>query len=299
MHFGKKFDVVWGETFVFSKERNSIFTVVLDGSSSYNAPRDVLIYELNPENMEVLNSKNLFTINDPYIDLIVDPVSNDLILDLFDSSFLIDPSSFIIKETFRSADYVPQSDFIFTRLRNRFLIVQNTSGTDVSIFNTETNTRIYQDAVDYTFFIADDGSALFNQGSIYRLNNQSYEVIKTIERTNNVAAHEVLFIPEKQLCIYSNVFRNPVIYNYEQNTSISIPEITNIYSIKYDPENEKLTMFHRDYEGFQIDQAYLVNLNGKVEKSLKCFENNTALQYYPLNRRLISNQGIFLDTYFK
>lgn len=298
IHFGKTFDAPWGKTYVFSKERNSIFTVVLDGPSSFNAPRDVLLYELDPENLEVLNSRNLFTINDSYVDLIVDPVTNDLILDLFDSSFMVDPSSLTIKETFESTDYVPPSSFIFTRLRNRFLIIERTNGSDVSIYNTETDELVYQDAVDYSFFIAEDGSAIFNQGTIYLLNNQSYEAIKTLETTNNVSAHEVIFIPEKQLCIYSNVYGNPVIYSYGQNTSINVSEITNIYKIKYDAVNEKLTMFERDYDGYQIDMAHLVNLNGQVEKSMECFENNTGLHYYPLNRKFISNQGLFLDTYF-
>lgn len=298
IHFGKTFGVPLGRTYVFNKERNSIFTVVLDGSSSSNAPRDVLLYELNPENLEVLNSKNLFTIYNSYVDLIVDPTTNNLILDLFDSSFIVDSSSLTIKETFESTDYVAPSNFIFTRLRNRFLIVEQTNGSDVSIYNTETNELLYQDAVDYRFFIAEDGSTLFNQGTIYLLDNQSYEAIKTIETTTNVSAHEVLFIPEKQLCVYSNVYGNPVIYNYGQNTSINVSEITNIYNIKYDVVNEKLTMFQRYNDGNQIDMAYLVNLNGQVEKSLECFENNTGVHYYPLGGKLISNQGFFLDTYF-
>lgn len=298
IHFGKTFDVPWGQTYVFSKERNTIFTVVLDGSSSFNAPRDVVLYELNPENLEVLNSRSLFTIYDSYVDLIIDPVTNDIILDLFDSSYFVDPTSLTIKETFESTDYVAPSDFIITRLRNRFLIIERTNGSNVSIYNTGTDELVYQDAVDYRFFVAEDGSAIFNQGTIYLLNNQSYEAIKTVETKNNVSAHEVLFIPEKQLCVYSNVYGNPVIYNYEQNTSINVSAITNIYRINYDSVNEKLTMFQRDYDGYQIDMAHLVNLNGQVEKSLECFENNTGLQYYPLNRKFISNQGLFLDTYF-
>jgi len=298
IHFGKTFEVPWGKTYVFNKERNSIFTVVLDGSSSFNAPRDVILYELDRENLQVLNSKNLFTIYDSYVDLTINPLTNDLIIDLFDSSLIVESSSLNIKETFESTDYVSPSNFIFTRLRNKFLIIERYNGSDVSIYNTETDQLLYQDTVDYRFFIADDGSALFNQGTIYLLNNESYEAIKVIERINNVSAHEVIFIPEKQLCVYSNVNGNPVIYNYGQNTSTIVSEITNIYNIKYDAVNEKLSMFQRDYDSYQIDMAYLVNLNGQVEKSLECFENNTALQYYPLDGKLISNQGIFLDTYF-
>jgi len=297
IHFGKSFDVPWGINYVYNQSRNSIYTVILDGSNTFNAPRDVVIYELNAENLQIINSRTLFTIFDAYADLTVDPISQDIVLGLFDSAYIVDPGSLQIKESFSATDYVPASNFIYTRLRNRFLVIERTNGDNVAIYNTTNDQLLYQESVNYRFFIADDGSALFNQNTIYLFDGNTYQPTKNIGTIGNVSAHAVHFIPEKNLCIYSNVNSNPVIYNYLTDTSISIPELTGISRIRYDFVNEKLTMFQEDFD-IDVDKAFLVNLNGQVEKSLECFQNNRGQAYYPLNRRLITNQGFYLDNYY-
>lgn len=298
MHFGETFESDHGENYVMSTSRNSIFTVVLDGGTTHNAPRDVIIHELNPETLEIITSRNYFTITDSFANLTVDPISNNLILDLSDSTYLIDVNTLDILSTWNAEDYSTDINNIHTYYRNGFVILEKLSRESLSIYDANTQNLLYQSNIEYQFFIADDGETFINNNAVYRWDGSTFNEALAINKIGNVSVHEAFFIPNQNIVVYSNINSNPVIYDYVADTSQSIPQLIGIDDIKYDPVSDKLCLFKRDPDDSSNDIAHLYSLTNGVEKQLKVFVDFSTRYYHYLNQKLISNQGLYLQDYF-
>ena len=133
---------------------------------------------------------------------------------------------------------------------------------------------------------------------LYKWNGTGFDSILTIPKNGNVAVHFATFIPDLNLCIYSNLNENPVIFNYDTMTESTIGNVTGIYYLNFDPVTQKLCMFQQKPNDYAVDIAHLVDLNGNLEKTLNVFENNWALKYYYLNGQLVGSNGLYLNTYF-
>lgn len=298
MHFGEPFESADGENYVFSTQRNSIFTVILDGETTFNALREVIIHEMNPETLDIVRTRTYFTIFDSFANLTVDPLTQNLILDLNDSSYVINPDSLDIIATWNAEDYTTDVFNIHTYYRNGFVIVEKLNGETVSIFDASTQDLLYQSNIEYRFFISDDGETFINNDAVYRWDGNAFNLVHSIPTVGNVSAHEAFFVPNQNLVVYSNINSNPVIYDYVLDTTQSISQVTGIHDIKYDPVSDKLCLFREDPNDFRNDIAYLYSLSMGLEKSLTVFEDNRGRYYYYLNEILISNQGLYLLDYF-
>ncbi|WP_420400116.1 hypothetical protein [Flagellimonas sp.] len=298
MHFGETFEASHGENYVLSTQRNSIFTVVLDGGTTHNAPRDVIIHELDPETLEIVTSRNYFTITDSFANLTVDPISNNLILDLKDSTYLIDVNTLEILSSWNASDYTLDTYNIHTYYRNGFIIVEKLSRESVYIFDAATRNLLYQSNIEYKFHIADDGETFVNNNAVYRWDGNAFNEVLALNLIGNVSVHGVYFVPNQNIVVLSHIDSNPVIYDYVADTSQIIPQLTGIDDIKYDPVSDKLCMFRRDPDDSSNDIAYLYSRTSGVEKQLKVFVDFRTRYYHYLNEKLISNQGLYLQDYF-
>nr|WP_286944038.1 hypothetical protein [Allomuricauda sp.] len=298
LDFAQDFEAKSGVNYVYSEKTKSIFTVVLDGNSTFNAPRDVVIYELDAANLATIRSKNLFTIFDSSVNLVIDPISQNLILDLKDSSHLIDIVGLSIQESWNAEDYVSDTYNIKTAYRNGFLAIEQISGRQISIFDISTGNLVYQSNIEHLFFVADDGRTLINNEKVFRWQNNKFEPVSEIDKLGNVAPHEAIFIPDQNLVVYSDIYGHPVIYDYGNNSKTVITELEDIYRIVFDSTTNNLCFFKRDPNDYYLREAFLYNLISGLQKTLKVYGGRGSIYHYYLGGKLFSNQGLYLNHYF-
>lgn len=294
MHFGEQFEAKTGISYVYSNRTNSIYAVVLDGTSSFNAPREVIIYELNKDDLSIKKSKTLFTINDSYAKLVIDPTTQNLILDLEDSSYLLDINTLSILNSWEAKDYLADTNFITVAYRNGFFIIAKSGGDFLSIYDAETKALLYTDSVEYKYFISDDGMAFINNNVLYTWQGGSFNNVLQIEKVGNVSVHEAIFIPGQTKCIYSNINSSPIIFDYQTNSSSTISDLSGIYKMQYDNGTNKVCLISKT-GNFKVEIAYLFDFVAGTEKSLQLHYQG---DYFYLNKKLINNKGLYLNDYF-
>ncbi|MFG6687046.1 hypothetical protein ACGK9U_10715 [Mariniflexile sp. HNIBRBA6329] len=293
MDFGKPFDLNLPEEIVFSKLANAYFAVEKVGANYYGAIQQVYLHKLNPNDLTIMQSVLISEIvANSYLDLTLDPVSNNLIIDSTTASYLINSSNLSIINSWKISDFAPVTGNIRLHYRNGYIFIGST------IYNAETKAIIYSATVNYYFNVSDDGKYFYNQDAIYEISNNTVNFITSTDTGNFI--HTIEFLPDQNKCIYSKQTSNPVIYDFSTNTKTTINQLSGVNELHYDQSSGKVlfSQLHNNSYGGHKSIVNVYDMNTQNFERLQVYDSHYGHYYRFLNNKLIFSGGLYLDTYF-
>ena len=297
---GTPFELDLANEFVFSETENAYFAIKKVGPSTYNSVQELFLYKLDPDNLSIIQTVLVTNITSgDYIDLTLDPISGNLIIDTSATAYLMDISSLSVINSWYFANYNFGSSVNFTNYRNGYMYIRNVLGSQYfSIYNADTTELIYNSDIVGHFDISDDGQYFYNDNTIYRLSNDIVSEVTTVETGNSI--HTIEFLLDQNKCIYSNLYSNPVIYDFNTQTKTIITEISEVRKLNYDKSSGKvLFLQEHSFTGDYSDQSFanVYNLNTQTFKRLEVYDTHYNHIYRYQNDKLIFSGGFYLDEY--
>ncbi len=297
LNFGKSFEKILCEEYIYSSVYDAFFALELAGDSYYQAPREVFIHKLDANDMSVINSQKITTIYDGYADLTIDPITNNLIVDFDQKSYLVNAADFSVIKEWDATDYMSNLDSVKTYYRNGIIIIEGIpNGSSVSIFNSDTKELIYSEPLNTNFGyfnVSDDGKYFYNDNGIYEINANVATLIKSTDTQNPV--QQIEFMLDQGKCVYSNFFTNPVIYDLSSNVEESLTNVTGVKSLNYDQKTKKLLV---QYDVNNKFFAFIYNTITQDAQELEIYNSFTNVFYRYQNDKLIFSRGEYLDYFF-
>ena len=298
--FGKPFSTILANEYVYSSKTNSYFALKTVGEDYYEAIQELYLYQLDPINLSVLSKMRLDNVvASTYRNLIIDPVSNSLIVDTEEKSYKINASDLSILKTWNIEDYNFNGYSTRPHYRNGFMYIADFSGSGYfNIYNAESKTLIYSGNINYYFKVSDDGKYFYNQDAIYKIENNNVVLVTSTDTGSSI--HTIGFLLDQNKCIYSNVNSNPVIYDFNTQNKTVLNEIIDVNDIQYDQTSGKVFFgqLHTDSFGGHKSFANIYNLNSGTLKRLQIYDSHYVGVYFRyLNNKLIYSWGLYLDTY--
>ncbi len=291
--FGKPFEKKYCEEYVYSVALDTYFALELSGVNS----KDVYIHQLNPDDLSIIKS-NLIGEEPTGLGLeglVIDPISNDLIIDLPTKSYLIDGTSLLIKGQWNAEDFGITETYIKTHYRNNYILIDNLRTDELSIYNAETKEQIYIASRDYYFKVSDDGRYFYNNDGIYEIKNGVVDFITSTDTGSFI--HIIEFMTDQNKCVYSNIFQNPVIFDFNTKSKTTLYQISEVRELQYDKKTQKLLF--GQYHIAPNDRSFIsiYDSNTSIFKKLEVYDDHYDGFYRFLNGKLIYSSGLYLDHY--
>lgn len=289
--FGKPFENLNYKEFTYHIALDAYFAVELKGS-------DFNILQLSSNDLVVTKSENIGNESTGLGlgDIIVDPFSNDIIIDLSTKSYLIDKESLSVKSIWKAEDFGITETYIRTFYRNNYLFIDNLRTDELSIYNVETRDRVYIAPRNYYFKVSDDGKYFYNNNAIYKIENDVVTQITSTDGTNGFI-HSIEFIPDQNKCVYSNLFQNPVIFDFSTGSKTTLFQISEVRELEYDIKSQKLLF--GQYHTSSGDRSFvnIYEFDTNAFKRLEVYDDHYGGFYRLLNGKLIYSSGLYLDHY--
>lgn len=287
--------------YVYDKVKNVFYGVELIGSNTYNSPREVYIHKLNPTDFSTFSSTYIATVYNEYASITVDPFTNNLILDLYYDSYLLNSEDFSIIKHFEGNDYIPNLYYSNTHYRNGMIIIEEI-GRKVSIFNTATNELLYSEQSYHYFNISDDGKYFYNNDKIYKIiGNEVSFVVSTDIKPAGRYLNSIDFILSENKCAYTAPDHYPVIFDFTTNIKTIINDIYDADFVDYD-ENKNEYLFaqyhvHDDnYDEYRdVSFINLYKFDNLLNRKIEVYDSHNSHFYRYINGRIIFSGGQYLD----
>lgn len=293
---GESFEIQECRDFVFSENENALYGLRIEGGYT---PFDVYVYKLNPQDLSIIESKFIATVNSrSYGKVVINHLTNNLFLDLINVSYSIDISTLTITEEWRAENFITDIDKSFTYYRNGVLVVNEYLDNKVSIFNLATNELIYSEtSSDGNFFISDDGHYFYFNDTINSINNGIIDFIVTTD--SNIPNHYVNsleFIINDSKCVYSYQGGIPVIYNFNSGVKTELTGFIDIDQVQYDAVTESL-MLGQYHQPECKSYIFLYDIPNSKIKKIRVKDDHYGRIYKYLNGTLIFSAGRYLKGY--
>lgn len=300
MDFGKPFSTILASEYVYSTLSNSYYALKAEGESYSGAIQELFIHKLNPDDLSVIETIKLDDIqSSTFKNLTLDPISNNLIVDTQEKSYLINSSNLSIINSWQISDYNFSGYRKSPHYRNGYLIIANYTGNgNFSIFDAETKELVYSSGINYYFKISDDGRYFYNNDGIYELNNNEVNFVTSTDTGSFI--HTITFLTDKNKCIYSNVYSNPVIFDFNTQSKTVLNEISEVNELQYDQSSGKVFFgqLHTSSYGGHKSFANIYSIDTQTFKRLEIYDSHYVGVYFRyLNDKLIFSNGLYLDTY--
>lgn len=298
--FGKPFNTILANEYVYSSETNTYFALKTVGEDYYEAIQELYVYQLDANNLSVLSKKRLDdVVASTHRNLIIDPVTKDLIVDTEKTSYKIRVSDLSILNTWNIADFKFNGYSTIAHYRNGYLYIADFSGSGYfNIYNAETKALIYNSDINYYFKVSDDGKYFYNQDAIYKFENNNVSFLTSTETGGSI--HTIAFLLDQNKCIYSNSNSNPVIYDFNTQNKTVLNDIIDVNELQYDQTTGKVFFgqLHTSSFGDHKSFANIYNTNTNKFKRLQIYDSHYVGVYFRyLNDKLIYSWGLYLDTY--
>jgi hypothetical protein len=295
MFRGKLFEKPGCQDYIYVEELDKCYALELNGKNYYQSPREVILHELNPNDFSIVNSKYIRTIYDSQVSLIFDSVTKNIVLDFLDKSILINTSDFEVFKEWEVSNFNNKNYYHWINyFRNEMVMLYSTSGDDeISIYNSKTKKIVFEEDENIrSFSVTHSGKYIFCRGSIYKYENSKFEISATIEKDTGLGMNFVKFFPKIEKCIYYQYDEQPFIIDLKTNYKKSIPIRDNRFNkVSIDEKNGKILFVRSDNSEAFIK---IYNIETGNLKSMKVERWNS---YKLLNNKLLSSEGIYLDTY--
>lgn len=290
--FEKPFENRNYKEFAYDIVLDMYFALELHGS-------DASILQLNSNNLSIIKSERISneSANSGYGNIVIDPVSNDIIVDLGTKTYLIDKTSLSIKDMWKAEDFGITETYIRTFYRNNYVFIDNLRSNELSIYNSETKEQIYIAARNYYFKVSDDGKYFYNNNGIYKIENEAVIYITSTDANPNGFIHTIEFMSDQNKCVYSNVFQHPVIFDFATGSKTTLYQISEVDELQYDRKTQKLLFgkYHTSPGDRSFIHIYQPNTNSF--KKLEVYDDHYDGFYRFLNGKLIYSSGLYLDHY--
>lgn len=294
INIGKEFATKYCNKYIFSALKNRFYAVQLIGPDYYQSVRKVVIHELDPDDLSLLKSTEIKEVTDSFVNLTIDPNSNNLIIDLPNESIILDINNYSILNNYNTNDYSSSLPYWpETIVRNNTLVIYGKSNSDNTyIYNLQTKTLIK------TFYnvrfikISDNGKYLALNESIYMINSDS--LTKITSTPNNQNIYSIAFYENEDKCIYTTLQSTPVLINLNDNSTEVLNELSNSYRLAYDSQTNKVL----SYQQYNATPPFVqvLSLNTKEVEMIKIENIHYTNTYYTLqNNKIIYSPGIYLN----
>jgi hypothetical protein len=294
INWGNKFDLTYVKEFIYDENTESYYALDLEGPSTYQSPRTVVIYQLNNEDMSIIRSSELLTVYDETSDLILDPFTGNLIVDLEKTSLIVDIKSLNILKEYNSTEFLPsgnKSDKVM--YRNKRIFVNESFSQHTYIYNSETKEQLHDLNLRY-IDLTDNGNYLWDKGSdIYKIENSNVTTAFTIPSTGYTS--NFIFIDGQDRCIYNRFYGVTYLLDLKTNNTTQLSNSTEVRNFEYDNITNKVLL--RFY-----GNATLIDLDTDRTYDFEYDSYNEHIAGYKLkilNNKLISSKGYYLDYFEK
>jgi len=292
--FGKKFDVTYCRDYFYNPAENLYYAVKTNSNYSLGYQ----LVKLESEDLSEVSS-GYFTTGtaiEYYYNIIIEPVSSDILIDLRSKSFLIDKSTLQVIAEWKAIDYGVTETYISTHYRNNNLFIVNYSTNELSIFDVDSKKLIYNAEYNYLFKASDDGRYFYNNDGVYELNNGAVNLVASTNTGLSVKSFE--FLTNQNKCIYRYNDDHPVILDLNSKVKTTLNDISHIDDIIYDVTTNKVFFgqYHSFIVGSDLSFVYILDLDSNEMKSLQVYDTHYSGQFYTYsNGKIIFSKGLFLD----
>ncbi len=293
--FGGNFTTSYCKDYLYNPAEDVYYGVKISG----NYPTGYQIYKLRSEDLAEISLSYISTGTSIsyYSNIIVDPISNDILVDLSSKSFMLDKTTLQIKSEWNAIDYGITETYISTHFRNNYLFIANFRTKELLVFDVDSKELIYKAEYNYLFKVSNDGKYFYNNNGIYELNNGVVNFVTSTDTDGSV--HSFEFLTNQNKCIYSDISKHPVIFDFGTKIKTSLDYISEVRDIRYDTSTNKVLLgqYHTDeMGGSDLSFVYILDLNSNEMKSLQVYDTHTSGQFYTYsNGKIIFSKGLFLD----
>lgn len=294
INIGEEFLTKYCKKYIFSALKNRFYAVQLIGSDYYQSVRKVVIHELDPDDLSLLKTTEIKEITDSFVNLTIDPNSNNLIIDLKEESIILDIDSYNVLNTFNANDYSNNQPYWpETIVRNNTLILKGKSnGDSTKIYNLQTKNLIHTFNNVRFIKISDNGKYLALNESIYMINSNS--LTKIASTYNNQNIHSIAFINNKDKCIYTTLQNTPVLLDLNNKNSETLNELSNSYALGYDTQTNKVL----SYQQYNVTppSVQVLSLDTREVETVKIENIHYTNTYFTVqNNKIIYSPGFYLN----
>lgn len=294
INIGEEFLTKYCKNYIFSALKNRFYAVQLIGPDYYQSVRKVVIHELDPDDLSLLKSTEIKEITDSFVNLTIDPNSNNLIIDLKEESIILDIDSYSVLNTYNANDYSNNLPYWpETIARNNTLVIYGKSNSDNTyLYNLQTKSLI-KTFYDVRFIkISDNGKYLALNESIYMINSNS--LTKIASTTNNQNIHSIAFYEHEDKCVYTTLQNTPILLNLNNKSTETLNELSNSYTLSYDSQTNKVL----SYQQYNATPPFVqvLNLNTREVEMIKIENIHYINTYYTIqNNKIIYSPGFYLN----
>ena len=290
-YWGNKFELKNVEEYVFDQNTDSYYALDLVGSQNSQSPRKVVIYQLNSKDLSIIRSSELLTVYDGISDLVLDPFSGNLIVDLKKSSLLVDINSLNTLKEYNAKDYFSNESYKVMYRNGRVVINEQYGDKQTYIYNSESKVQLHKLNFRYTQ-LSDTGNYFWDYKSdIYKIEDSNISKVFTIPAT--VYTSNLKFIDGQDRCIYNRFYGFTYFLDLKTNIRTQLSTSTEVRNFEYDNiTNKVLLRFYGD--------ATLIDLDTDKTYDFEYDSDNEHRGYKLkiLNNKLITSKGYYLD-YFE
>lgn len=258
---------------------------------------DLTIHQLNGQTFELENSQSLTVLNssEDFISFDTDINSNKLILNLKGKTLIFNPLTFSITDTFNAVDFNQNKDNANTFYRGDYLILEDSwSSGEVLIYEISTGVLKFEVNKTTNFFSAVDASHFYANGGLYKLDNDNFIFLNTIQDSQNNVVAPPLEHMTFDIVSNSAVFgwyRNTYYLNLSNYNQTYIWDTEIVYDVKY-TDSGKPFINSNHFSAGNKSHIYDINLN--ETRLINCFAQQS---YRYFNGFIFSPNGFFFESY--
>lgn len=257
---------------------------------------ELIIYQLNGQTFEIENLKKLATLNfsGDFNSLEVDPISNDLIINMNKRALVFNPLTFSVIGNYNAVDYNNNRSNADVYYRGKYVILEDSAlSGQVLVYEMASGLQKFSINKTTKFFSAVDASFFYANGGLYKLQAGNFVFVKTIQDTqNNTGAPALEHMTFDKLS-------NSAVFGWNQNTyyldlsnykQTYIWDTAIVYDVKYTDDGRPFINSNHFSAGNK-SHIYDVNLN-----KTKLIDTFGQQSYRYLNGYIFSPNGFYLKS---
>jgi hypothetical protein len=254
------------------------------------------LHQLNAQTFEIENSQTITTLqfSGDFNALEIEPVTNNLIINLNEEAFVVNPNTLSIVSAFDENSF--NSDLIGPDVfyRGDYVIFEEPwSSGNVEIFEKDTGLLKFEIDKTTNFFSAVDASYFYANGGLYQLQANDFTFVNTIQDTyNNTAApplERMAFNLETNTAVFG-WYRNTYYLDLASNTQNRITDPDNVYEVLYTDDGRPFINSNHFSAG---NRSHIYDLNTDETLIIDTFAQQA---YRYLNGVIFSPNGFYLQS---